>query len=291
VNNYNVLRSTLDQSVNFVAHGEFPGSIEARYVRRCNDYFIIYLSTQTGCRKACRMCHLTQTGQTNAEDLSVGAILEQADRVFDWYDTESAPASVVHLNFMARGEPFSSSVVLHDADELLSRLADRAVSRSLIPRFKFSTIMPLEMAEVELASLFPRHNPDIYYSIYSTKPQFRTRWLPKALEVDNALNKLKDYQSLTRKVPVLHWAFIAGENDDEATVWAICEHVNKAGLRVDFNIVRYNPYSCDQGSEPTVEIIERNARILTQAMPGSRVKVVTRVGFDVKASCGMFVEH
>jgi len=291
VNNYSVLRSTLDQSVNFVAHGEFPGSIEARYVRRCNDYFIIYLSTQTGCQKACRMCHLTQTGQTKAEDVSVEAILEQADRVFDWYDTQNAPASVVHLNFMARGEPFSSSVVLHDADELLSRLADRAVSRSLLPRFKFSTIMPLEMAEVDLASLFPRHNPDIYYSIYSTKPEFRTRWLPKALDVDSALNKLKHYQRLTRKVPVLHWAFIAGENDDEATVRAICAQVNKVGLRVDFNIVRYNPFSCGQGSEPAEEIIEHNAQILTQAMPGARVKVVTRVGFDVKASCGMFVEH
>lgn len=291
MSNYKVLQSTLDQSVNFVAEGDFPGLIEARYVRRSNDYFIIYLSSQTGCSKACRMCHLTQTGQTKAEDLSVDTILDQADRVFDWYDTKSARASVVHLNFMARGEPFASCVVLRHADELLSRLADRAVSRSLIPRFKFSTIMPLELDEIELANLFPRHNPDIYYSIYSTKPQFRSRWLPKALPVDKALDKLSHYQKMTRKVPVLHWAFIAGENDDEATVWSIGEHVNRVGLRVDFNIVRYNPFSSNQGSEPSTEIIERNARILKQAVPGANVKVITKVGFDVKASCGMFIEN
>lgn len=291
MNNYKVLQSTLDRSVNFVAEGDFPGLIEARYVRRCKEYFIIYLSTQTGCSKACRMCHLTQTGQTKADDLSVEAILDQADRVFAWYDTKSMGASVVHLNFMARGEPFASRVVLNDADELLSRLADRAVSRSLIPRFKFSTIMPLELNELELANLFPRHNPDVYYSIYSTRPQFRSRWLPKALPVDKALDKLSHYQKMTRKVPVLHWALIAGENDDEATIWSIGEHVTKAGLRVDFNIVRYNPFSFEQGSEPPIEIIERNARILKQAVPGASVKVISRVGFDVKASCGMFVEN
>lgn len=290
MNNYNVLHSTLDQSVNFVAHGDFAGSIEARYVRRCNEYFIIYLSTQTGCRKGCRMCHLTQTGQTKSEDLSVEAILDQADRVFDWYDTQ-ASARVVHINFMARGEPFSSSVVLREGDVLLSELADRAISRALIPRFKFSTIMPFELADIELVDLFPRHNPDIYYSIYSTRPQFRRRWLPKALSVESALTKLKHYQKLTRKVPVLHWAFIAGENDDEATVSEICSDVNRIGLRVDFNIVRYNPYSSDEGTESSLETIERNARILEQAVPGARVKVVTRVGFDVKASCGMFVNN
>ena len=56
-----VLVSQQDQSVNFVWH-ESEGQIEARYVRRRNDRFIVYLSVQTGCGLGCRMCHLTQTG-------------------------------------------------------------------------------------------------------------------------------------------------------------------------------------------------------------------------------------
>ena len=285
-----ILKSNLDDSVNFVTTGAFPGSIEARYVRRCKDYFIIYVSSQTGCAKACRMCHLTQSGQTKSVDVPINAIIEQADQVFGWYDSQRSPAIAVHINFMARGEPFASQILLDNADVLLSRLADKAISRSLIPRFKFSTIMPHEIHDIQLARLFPHHNPDIYYSIYSTNQEFRKRWLPKALPVEVALSKLKEYQKLTRKIPVLHWAFIAGENDDETTIHNICEIVRRHALRVDVNIVRYNPFSSGQGHEPSVDIIERNSKILERALPGTRVKIVSRVGFDVHASCGMFVE-
>jgi 23S rRNA (adenine2503-C2)-methyltransferase len=284
-----VLQSKMDMSVNFVTKGDFPGVIEARYVRRCEEYFIIYLSSQTGCGNACRMCHLTQSGQTEAQDVTGDAILRQAGQVFEWYDTQASPAKVVHFNFMARGEPFSSQVLLKGADDILSRLADKAIARSLIPRFKFSTIMPRELSDTELIKIFPRHNPDIYYSLYSMDIRFRKRWLPKALPAEVALSKLREYQEVTRKIPVIHWAFIAGENDDEETVYNICEAVRSAGLRVDFNIVRYNPYSCDQGFESSEQTIERNAEILMRAVPGARVKVVTRVGLDVKASCGMFI--
>ena len=284
-----ILQSTQDESVNFVTRGAFPGLIEARYVRRSKDYFIIYVSSQTGCTKACRMCHLTQSGQTNSVDIPLDSILEQADRVFDWYDTQESPATVVHINFMARGEPFANQFLLDNVDVLLSNLADRAISRSLIPRFKFSTIMPNEIRDIQLARLFPRHNPDIYYSIYSASQSFRKKWLPKALPVEIALVKLKEYQRVTRKIPVLHWAFIAGENDDEATINRICELVREYALRVDVNIVRYNPFSTGQGCEPPAHIIERNSAILQGALPGTSVKIVSRVGFDVNASCGMFV--
>src|SRR2546430_14561524 len=97
---HTVLESKIDGSVNFVAEGQFPGFIEARYVRRCKDYFIIYLSSQTACSKACRMCHLTQSGQTQAVDIPVEAIIEQADLVFEWYESQESPATKVHLNFM-----------------------------------------------------------------------------------------------------------------------------------------------------------------------------------------------
>lgn len=282
-----VLKSSEDESVNFVREADI-GTVEARYVRRADDYFIVYLSSQTGCRKACRMCHLTQSGQTDARDVSIEELFTQADEVLGHYDTQSA-AKVVHFNFMARGEVFANQEVREQGDRLLDGLAERAISRRLIPRFKFSTIMPLELEEVELAWLFPRHNPDLYYSIYSTSPSFRRRWLPKALPVELALEKLAAYQRATRKIPVLHWAFIAGENDDLATLDGICQAVHEAGLRPDVNIVRYNPFSPGQGTEPSEDVIERNARYLAAGLPGAEVKIVGRVGFDVKASCGMFV--
>ncbi|GGO94380.1 radical SAM enzyme, Cfr family protein [Wenjunlia tyrosinilytica] len=285
-----VLESKIDASRNFVSPGKSGGMIEARYVRREADYFIVYVSSQTGCRKACRMCHLTQTGQVHADDLSIDEIVGQAAEVLSWYDGNAASAEVVHFNFMARGEPFANQHVLANGTELVERLCGEATRRRLIPRVKFSTIFPKELSSVAgLAGLFGGHSPDIYYSIYSVDPTFRHRWLPKAMEPESALASLKDYQLKTRKIPVLHFAFIEGENDSEASVEKICAMVNSVRLRVDVNVVRYNPHSPRVGREPAEEIVRRNAAIMERSLPGSRVKVIPRVGFDVKASCGMFL--
>jgi adenine C2-methylase RlmN of 23S rRNA A2503 and tRNA A37 len=236
------------------------------------------------------MCHLTQTGQVHAADLDPDEIVAQMVDVVSWYEANSTPARVVHINFMARGEPFANRHILATGADVVGRLCMEACRRSLIPRIKFSSIFPLELSEIDsLAALFGGYNPDLYYSIYSVDRAFRKRWLPQAMDPRKALEMLKQYQLETRKIPVLHFAFIAGENDSERSVEDICAMVNDVQLRVDFNIVRYNPHSARVGTEPNEGVIERNVAIISQSLPEARVKVVPRVGFDVKASCGMFV--
>jgi len=51
----------------------------------------------------------------------------------------------------------------------------------------------------------------------------------------------------------------------------------------------YNPYSQGFGEESSDEIIKRNANFINENIRG-KVKIIDRVGFDVKASCGMFVK-
>jgi len=51
---FKILQSQEDQSVNFIADDGNDGFLEARYVRREDNYFIVYLSSQTGCIKACQ---------------------------------------------------------------------------------------------------------------------------------------------------------------------------------------------------------------------------------------------
>ena len=111
LNPITVLRSNQDSSINYI----FETEQEARYVRRNDDELIVYLSSHNGCNKACRFCHLTQSGQTNFTESSLIEILAQANAVLTEYVggvyNGKPKASVIHYNFMARGEALSSTVV------------------------------------------------------------------------------------------------------------------------------------------------------------------------------------
>jgi len=241
--NYKILKSSEDDSVNFVFNGNYPGYMEARYVRRDPKYFACYLSSQTGCNQGCRMCHLTATKQTKKADVTLDQYLEQSHAVFKHYDNNCPRAEIVHFNFMARGEAFNNHEFITRGKELFDHLGTDAVSRDLFPRFLISTILPECMEGRSLSKLFPVIHPEIYYSIYSVNSDFRKKWLPKALPVNIALKMLKEYQENTKKIIKLHWAFIEGENDSEEDMAILCHKVRASGLRVDIAIVRYNPYS------------------------------------------------
>lgn len=109
------------------------GRLEARYVRRSTDYFVVYLSSQTGCAQGCRMCHLTATGQTRLRDTTIAEMIDQAEIVLDHYRRHAQPARSVHFNFMARGEPLANRAFLSDADGLLDELSRRAIALGLRP--------------------------------------------------------------------------------------------------------------------------------------------------------------
>lgn len=281
-------RSREDASVNWVREVDV-GRLEARYVRRASDYVVVYLSSQTGCKQGCRMCHLTATGQTRLRDATAEELLAQADVVLDHYRREAPPARSVHYNFMARGEPLASQPLLAGADAILGALGARAVALGLRPRYLVSTILPRALGDRALEDVFVLHHPELYYSIYSMDPAFRRRWLPNALPPDEALDRLASWQRQTYKIVKLHYAFVAGANDAEADVHAVCDAVEGRGLFVHVNVVRYNPPTEAHGAEPPEEVLARNADIFRARLPHARVRVIPRIGFDVQASCGMFV--
>lgn len=285
--------SKIDHSINVV----FPDGREARYVRRKPEYYAIYVSSQLGCNKACRMCHLTQTGQTNNQDVDHDGIMEQI-QILDKYvkkniDKIGGNAPLVHLNFMARGEPFSNKQITTRMAELLERISQYYKEHGQEVRFNFSTIMPEETGTHYFKEWFQgteAYNVHVYYSMYSLDPEFRKRWLPKAIDPYRALTNLRLAQ-LDHNVNVaLHWALIKDENDGISTPLDLMKINEVIGLQYKFNLVRYNPYSKDQGDEAWEEVRASYFTYMEQIAPIKRSKIIGRVGMDVKASCGMFVK-
>lgn len=286
-----IKQSQLDGSVNFIWHLS-DGQIEARYVRRAKERFIVYLSVQTGCALGCRMCHLTQTKQVEAHNLTITEILMQAQTVLNWYQEmvgrgEIEAATIVDFSFMARGDFFNNPGLIAQADDLLCSLEEAARELHLYTCIKISTIMPRVIDGANLAGdIFRRTSPDLYYSLYSVDSEFRKRWLPRALAPDRALAMLSGWQDQSRKLIILHSAFIAGENDSRDGINAMAKAVWLHGLRTDYNVVRYNPFSSQHGAE--TPHLGYCVAWLKAAFPQSRVKVIDRVGRDIFASCGMF---
>lgn len=297
------LYSNDDASVNFI----FDNSLEARYVRREDDYFIIYVSSHRGCDRACRFCWLTQSGQTDATSATITEMIEQIKVVRNYYSAQvaaglQARAKVVHINFMARGELLLNEHIKGSGWMSLMKSIRQTLADAGLYDYKIniSTIMP-DVPEIYPAVgsltalrywLGSKDHVSIYYSLYSLDEQFRKRWLPKAMEPSKALETLRAWQAVNpsyHKV-VFHWALIEGENDSIDDANSIAELVNKIGLKTRFNLVRYNPYSSVQGKEPSEEVINNyfNAISSQMTLPGSRI--VPRVGPDVFASCGMFID-
>lgn len=276
-----ILSSQVDASVNFV-ETQLIGFIESRYVRRTEDYFIAYLSSQSGCNRGCMMCHLTATKQTQFSNCDQQDFVSQLETVFSHYERDK-PARMVHINWMARGEPLANPTMTETSSELLLRLGRMAVDRGLRVKFNISTIMPLTLRK-PLSDCFPIITPTIYYSIYSVRDSFRKKWLPAAMPVTDALANLSDYQRVSKKIVKFHCAFIENENDSEKDVSAMMSMINRYGIAGEFNIVRYNPFSPEQGKES--QHIDSISQIIRQYMP---CKIIPRVGQDVYASCGTFV--
>lgn len=283
------LTSVLDQSVNFILPSSHVGAYEHRFVRREAEYVIFYLSSQSGCDQACRMCHLTATGQNRLDNAMHKDFMDQAERLFAYYDTQPK-ANLVHFNFMARGEALNNPLILGDSDRLLSSLKAMADQRGMESKFLISTILPDVLGGVGLEDIFQGIKPEIYYSLYSVNPEFRRRWLPKAMSADLGLDVMKAWQESSGKVPKIHFAFIEGQNDSEDDMLAMADAINQRELKVNLNIVRYNPHSERHGREPDESVIIRNTDLLAGLIGAKRVRIVPKVGFDVKASCGMFVD-
>jgi 23S rRNA (adenine2503-C2)-methyltransferase len=286
-----------DASVNFVADSGDGGFYESRLVQRSWEKPICYLSSHSGCSYSCRFCHLTATGQTMMRPATLEDYLRQAEPVLAEYGrrvAEGQPAGKrINFNFMARGEPLANPVILENSSELYRELGNMAAGYELPAQFKVSSILPRDF-QGNLQSILEDERSQFYYSLYSMDPSFRKRWLPKAMEPQKALDLIANWQAASGRPIVLHWAFIKGQNDGVDGIDQILEAVEQRGIVARFNLVRYNPHDARHGEEPAeVDIQSLFAQIqarLDQSGPGGS-RIIPRVGKDVAASCGMFIEQ
>ncbi len=285
------LKSQLDKSVNWVIK-KGSGHLEARYVRRDPKYISAYVSSHNGCKMACKMCFLTQLNQKWFYHSTLQDYTEQFNTVLDYYDTvaKTQPAERVNVNFMARGEALANKTVMGNFAGIYDSFLQRSQRSNLKLKMNVSTIMPYTVQQRKLSDILG-NKAEIYYSLYSVDDKFRKLWLPNAMPYKVALNKLKEYQEETKQLITFHWAFIEGQNDKLSQVKDLAKVLKEYEFTGKFNLVRYNaPPSLEHTKEPDEDKLKEYVEIINESLIGNRSKIVPRVGKDVYASCGMFIQ-
>lgn len=280
-----VLQSIEDTSINYINKINDNEYFESRFVQRDPFYFIVYLSSHAGCNQACRHCHLTQTSQTSMVEATLYDYIAQAKAVLEqvyFKDLKAKGLKKIKFSFMSRGEPLLNSVI-QDQWPTLKLMLRKMVPYDFDVEYCISTIFPktYPYKDKPLHTIFNTPDVTLYCSIYSVTDKFRKRWLGNSLDINSIESELKLFSELSPSTIKFHSAFIKGENDCIVDAHELSAFKNSINPNIQYNIIKYNPYSVAQGEETDSNTLYNIKNILN-------AKMIERVGFDVKASCGMF---
>ncbi|MDQ0135835.1 adenine C2-methylase RlmN of 23S rRNA A2503 and tRNA A37 [Neorhizobium galegae] len=219
-------------------------------------------------------------------------ILIQAETVISALQELNITVKNLHFNFMARGDVVSNVDLVrswNDVELGLSSLAQRK-NISANAAILVSTIFPRKIGFEYIENLLKSKITNIYYSYYSKKDSFRRRWLPNSQSVEESCIFLKKFHEASGKRPRFHFCFINGQNDSTEDLDDLIDVASDFSPFFDVNIVRFNPPPGSNYTESPEERVLENVEYLRKYLPNSNVKIISRVGYDVKASCGMFLE-
>lgn len=278
--------SQLDASVNF-SRPLGTSIVECRFVQREPTQIIAYLSSHAGCLQACRFCHLTATGQTDETPVDVDGFCDQLQTVLEyWEKRKTGQETTLNINWMARGEPLNNPTIVCQWQTLYTRLEQIVAPYGLKIKANISTIMPKVFQRSLTDAFAGDKKPNIYYSLYSLNDEFRRRWLPKARSPLSVINDLKAFAEDGGNI-VVHQAFIKNQNDEISDIFKLSHFIHENLPMAKINMVRYNPFSEKHGEES--ESLEEIQVIFEGDF--HKVQLVPRVGEDVAASCGMFLNY
>lgn len=290
------LESKIDRSKNWLfSYGK--SVLECRYVRRENamDKISLYVSSHNGCTMGCKFCFLTNQSQTSFKHSSLDSYMMQIQTVLDHYIKQTVihpdeTAKRVNINFMARGEPLANKIIVNQYQKFYD-CVNRFVQTYGLEGFRMniSTIMPKTIQDRSLIDIFSDRPAYLYYSFYSIEDKFREYWMPNAMPWKSALDKLKAYQEVSGIPITFHWAIIKDHNDDPKMFREMAQILKSYDFNAKYSIVRYNPHENSNSEEADDERRNEIFSILSPIMKSS--KIIPRVGYDVNASCGMFVNQ
>lgn len=228
------------------------------------------ISCQSGCAMGCSFCRTGRMGLKR--NLSSAEIIEQ------FMHLKAASGPIDNIVYMGMGEPLMNTdevikSITYFTSEQGMGLSARRITVSTCGIVKgirrFSTDAPPIRLAVSLVTADPQKRMEIM-------PVTKTNSLTELKEV------LLDYQKAGGRRITLECAIIKGINDTAADASAVADWAE--GLRVNVNVIPWNPASEIDYEEPEMKQLEAFCRELERRkLPFSRRY---RRGSGLNAACG-----
>jgi 23S rRNA (adenine2503-C2)-methyltransferase len=232
----------------------------------------VCVSTQVGCRRACRFCATGRMGWTR--DLAAAEIVWQV-----WAARFELGRAVRNVVFMGMGEP------LDNVDALISAIAVLTDPRGLgVARGRITVSTAGQVAGLRRLAAAHPGNLGLAISLNAADDGLRNRLMPinREFPLSELKAALQAYPRGPRGVFFVEYVLLAGVNDAPADARRVVEFLE--GLPARINLIAYNPGEGAVFEAPDGEAIRRFRAELEAA--GRFVRVRPARGRAVRAACG-----
>ena len=282
-------QSKYDNSVKFVIELWDKQKVEAVLMPERNRVTLC-LSTQVGCRQACRFCHTGRMGlirnlmcsEIIGQVLSVERWIKENSR---WLEKCQLPTHqrVTHIVFMGMGEPLDNTFELIQAIKILTQPHGLGIP---LRKISVSTAGHIEGLK-QLHSVFP--NIPIAFSMHCVENKKRSVLMPinKEFPLADVLNYLQEHYSLRSQKPFIQFTLIKGVNDDLETAKKLAELTKPLDPKI--NLIPLNQVSPSRLEAPSPETLQAFRDELHTA--GIRVMIRYSKGQDIGGACGQLITN
>lgn len=266
-----VLKSS-DGSSKFLFKAQGGEFIETVYIHQGGERHALCLTTQVGCKMACKFCASGKLGWTR--NLSTGEILDQVSNAI-----RQIGAPIDNIVFMGMGEPLDNFENFLKAVRILRAewgygMGGRRITVStsgLIPAIeRFAKEAP---NEVKLA-----------VSLHGTTELSRQKIMPisKAYPLKDLIECLERVQKKFKRQITFEYILIKGLNDSVDDADRLAGFALRLNAKV--NLIPYNKIEGETFERPAVDVMKRFQVFLQE----SDVTVTLRysAGSDINAACG-----
>lgn len=258
---------------------------------------VLYVSSGTDCRQACKFCHLTKGRKKKVSYTSPVAYANQVSIALDQTDFNEVNINRLNINFMAKNDFAANPLFWKNPTKLFNGMTYRTKDYYFDrPKYNLSTILPVASKHQSLSRLlvdkkgkYSNHDVHVYYSLYSLNKKFRKYWLPNAQDTDTALHRLLEFERLGIECGIdnpvyIHFALIEGYNDSAEDAKRVADYLSNFE-QPKFNLVEFNTPR-KKWRKTSEETKQKYLDIIRQVV---EPKVIPKYGSDRDAlACGLF---